>query len=85
MTVLDRALEVLRVAGTPHHADEIAARMSTAGWKTENKTPGGGVNARLVVEMKRRGAASRVVRPAPATWALSTPAGDETGEMGDDE
>ena len=58
---------VLRDAGEPLHYREIAKRMLAQGlWATGGKTPWQTVNARLSVDIRERGLASRVVRVGPA-------------------
>jgi restriction system protein len=71
VTYLEAAKEVLRQAGSPLRAEEIAKRAIAAGWlETSGKTPHATMNACLSVAVKKRGEESRFVRTAPSTFGL---------------
>lgn len=68
---LEAAYRVLREAGEPLHVEEITRRILATGiWCTNGKTPSATVNARIAVDIKSHGDASRFVRTRPATYAL---------------
>lgn len=72
MNVLDAAYEVLREAGEGLHYRELTERMVARGlWVTNAKRPWETVNARLAVDVKARGEASRFRRVAPAIFAIN--------------
>ena len=72
MKALDAAVAVLNEAGEPLHYREITRRMLALGlWTTTGKTPWVTVNARIAVEIRGRGTASRFVRVAPGRFALN--------------
>ena len=72
MSALDAAATVLQEAGGPLHYREITKRMLARKlWTTAGKTPWETVNARLTVDIKERGAASRFVRTGPGLYALN--------------
>ncbi len=71
MAILEKAEEVLREAGEPLHAKDIAERMIAKGiWSTSGKTPGATVNARLAVDIKRQQSLSRFQRTGRGVFAL---------------
>lgn len=60
LTAIERVLEE---EGTPLHYREITRRVLSRGyWRTDGRTPEATVSARLSVDAKRAGAASRVIR-----------------------
>ena len=72
MKALDAATAVLSEAGEPLHYREITRRMLARGlWTTNGKTPWETVNARITVDIRGRGAASRFVRVAPGRFTLN--------------
>jgi restriction system protein len=76
--LLDIVEGTLAAAGTPLTVAEITARILEAkAWTTKGKTPGGTVEARLAVDVKVHGEASRFVRVAPRTYALRKWPGQE--------
>ncbi|MCY3991230.1 MAG: HTH domain-containing protein [Caldilineaceae bacterium] len=71
MTAIDAAFHVLRVAGTPLHYREITRRMLEQKlWATAGQTPWETVNARLAVDINKRGETSRFVRVGPGLFSL---------------
>ena len=71
MTVKDAALQILRSAGEPLHAKEIAKRAIKAGlWQTKGKTPDATIGARLYSDIKTNGDQSTFVKVGPHTFAL---------------
>ena len=77
MNVQDAAVEILKGAGKPLHAKEIAKRIIDGGlWKSEGKTPDATVSARLYSDIKSNGDKSSFVKVGPQTFALR----DSTGE-----
>ena len=72
MNALDAAFEVLRDAGSPLHYREITERiLAQKLWLTEGRTPWDTVNARLAVDIKTGGPASRFVRVSPGLFSLN--------------
>jgi len=77
LNVQDAAVEILKGAGKPLHAKEIAKRIIDGGlWKSEGKTPDATVSARLYSDIKSNGDKSSFVKVGPQTFALR----DSTGE-----
>ena len=71
VSALDAAEAVLAEAGAPLHYDAITARALTDGhWQTTGKTPAATVNARIAVDLKKHGDASRFQRIRPGVFAL---------------
>ncbi len=71
MNVRDAALQVLKDAGEPLHAEEIARRVLEQGlWSTSGKTPAATVAARLYTDLKTNGDASPFVLVSPQTFGL---------------
>ena len=71
MNVQNGAVKVLKDAGEPLHAKEIAKRMMAVGlWHSEGKTPDATVSARLYSEIKKNGDKSVFVKAGPQTFAL---------------
>ncbi|MES9819951.1 MAG: HTH domain-containing protein [Candidatus Thiodiazotropha sp.] len=71
MSVQSAAIKVLKEAGEPLHAKEIAERIMAAGlWHSKGKTPAATVSARLYSEIKQKGDKSAFVKAGPQTFAL---------------
>lgn len=71
MGVLDASLEILREAGEPLHAKEIAKRiLAKKIWSTDGQTPHATVSARLYADIKKKGDTSPVVQTGPQTFGL---------------
>ena len=72
MNALDAAEQVLRDAREPLHYRDLTKRMLEGElWETRGKTPWVTVNARLAVDIRRRGKDSRFCRTAPGVFALN--------------
>lgn len=72
MSALDAVYVVLREANEPLRHEEITRRILERGlWTTTGKTPDATVHARLAMDIKRHGAASRFVRTGKATFGLN--------------
>jgi len=66
MNVQDAAIQVLKEAGKPLHAKEIAERIIEAGlWVAKGKTPGATISSRLYSDIKKHGDQSTFVKVAP--------------------
>jgi restriction system protein len=73
MDSLDAAEEVLRVEGQPLRAKELTMLMLERGlWKTSGRTPEQTVNARIAVDIMKRGVNSRFQRVSVGLFALRT-------------
>jgi restriction system protein len=71
MDSLDAAEEVLRVEGRPLRSKELTQLMLERGlWKTSGRTPEQTVNARIAVDIMKRGANSRFQRVSTGLFAL---------------
>jgi restriction system protein len=71
MSVQSAAIEVLKKAGKPLHAAEIAKLIIEAGlWKSDGKTPEDTVSARLYSDIKSNYDKSPFVKVSPQTFAL---------------
>ena len=71
MNVQDAAIQILKDAGKPLHAKEIAERIMEAGlWVAKGKTPEATVSARLYSDIKKHGDQSTFVKVAPQTFFL---------------
>lgn len=71
MSALDAVEQVLTLAGQPLGYRELARRALADGlWQSEGATPEATVNARLAVDIKTLGAASRFQRTGKGTFAL---------------
>ena len=71
MNVQDAAIQILKEAGKPLHAKEIAERIIEAGlWSSDGKTPEATVSARLYSDIKKHGDQSTFVKVAPQTFSL---------------
>ena len=69
MTVKDAALQILRSAGEPLHAKEIAKRVIKAGlWQTTGKTPDATISARLYSDNRVGGGITSAVLPHHRTY-----------------
>ena len=65
-SALEAVRKILAEAGEPLHYEEITRRVLEQGlWTTEGKTPSATINARLAVEIKRKGAAGRMSALVP--------------------
>lgn len=72
MNAIDAAFEVLRDAGKPMKCREITDLILTQKlWQTKGKTPWNTVNAKLAVDVRDQGSASRFVRKGPGVYALN--------------
>ena len=72
MRAIDAVAEILAEADGPLHYSEITERMLAKGlWNSEGKTPEATVNARLAVDIRDQGAASRFVRVSRGRFALN--------------
>lgn len=71
MNVQDAAIQILKDAGKPLHAKEIAERIMEAGlWSSDGKTPEATVSACLYSNIKKHGDQSTFVKVAPQTFFL---------------
>jgi restriction system protein len=71
MNVQSAAIQILKDAGKPLHAAEIAKLIIEAGiWKSNGKTPEATVSARLYSDIKNNGDNSAFVKVGPQTFAL---------------
>jgi len=71
MNVQSAAIQVLKEAGKPLHANEIARLIIEAGlWKSDGKTPEATVSASLYLDIKKNGDKLVFVKVAPQTFAL---------------
>ena len=69
--LLDAVATVLGAVGAPLRVDEITKRVLAEGlWSSSGRTPAATVEARLAVEVKTHGDASRFTRTAPRTYGL---------------
>lgn len=72
MNVLDAAHQILSEAGEPLHSKELTRRMLAQGlWQGSGKTPKATIEARLAMDIKRRGVQSRFRRAGPSIFALN--------------
>jgi restriction system protein len=84
MNVQDAAIQILKEAGNPLHASQIAKLIVEAGlWKSDGKTPEATVSARLYSDIKSNGDKSSFVKVGPQTFALrdSTEIEDDTASV----
>ena len=80
MTVKDAIIQILRSAGKPLHAKEIAKRAIKAGlWQTEGKTPDATVSARLYSDIQKNGEQSTFMKAGPQIFALRDSSGIPSG------
>jgi restriction system protein len=71
MNAQSAAIQILKYAGKPLHAAEIAKLIIEAGiWKSNGKTPEATVSARLYSDIKNNGDNSAFVKVGPQTFAL---------------
>jgi len=71
LNVQDAAAEILKEAGKPLNAKEIAERIIAAGlWQSKGKTPDATVGARLYSDIKKKGGKSPFVKVGAQTFAL---------------
>ena len=71
MSVQSATIQVLKEAGKPLHASEIAKLIMAAGlWQSGGKTPDATVSARLYSDIKNNGDKSPFVKVGPQTFAL---------------
>ncbi len=71
MSVQSATIHVLKEAGKPLHAIEIAKLILEAGlWESDGKTPEATVSARLYSDIKSNGDKSPFVKVGPQTFAL---------------
>lgn len=71
MSVLSAAIQILKKAGSPLHAKDLASQMLAEGiWKSEGKTPAATVSARLYSDIKNNGDKSPFVKVGQQTFAL---------------
>lgn len=71
MNVQSAVIEILKQAGKPLHAKDIAEQIITSGlWKSDGKTPDATVSACLYSNIKNEGNKSPFVQIAPQTFAL---------------
>ena len=71
MNVNDATAQVLKDAGKPLHAKEIAKRIIEMGlWSSDGKTPEATVSARLYSDIKKHKGQSRFVKVAPNTFYI---------------
>src|SRR5215212_1079453 len=73
MSAIDAAYQVLVSVGEPLHSNEIARRILAEGlWASNGKTPGATVDARIAVDIKAQGTASRFRRVGRSMFAAYT-------------
>ena len=71
MNVQDATIQILKDAGKPLHAKEIAEQIRKAGlWSSDGKMPEATVSARLYSDIKKHGNQSTFVKVAPQTFFL---------------
>jgi restriction system protein len=71
LSALDAARAVLKQAGQPLHSKEITRRVIDQSlWKTTGKTPASTLNARIAVDIKKKGGRSRFQRTQKGVYAL---------------
>jgi len=81
-TALEAAYEVLKDAGKPLHYEEITRCMLERGlWQTRGKTPWATVNARLAVDIKELGPASRFQRVGRGIFTVREPLPTSSGQV----
>jgi len=69
---LDAAVMVLREAGTPLNCGDMATRMLETGlWKTGGKTPANTLYSAIVMEIAKKGDASRFRKTSRGTFELT--------------
>jgi len=76
MSVLSAAIEILKKAGSPLHAKDLASQMIAEGlWNSDGKTPAATVSARLYSGIKTNGDKSPFEKVGPQIFALKDSAG----------
>jgi restriction system protein len=71
LTALEAAYRVLVDADRPMTAAEITRHvLEKRMWSSQGTTPDATINARISVDIKTNGAASRFVRVGPSTYAV---------------
>lgn len=71
MTVFSAAIQILKKAGSPLHARDLASQMLAEDlWKSDGKTPAATVSARLYSDIKNNGDKSPFVKTGHQTFAL---------------
>ena len=79
MRVIDAVAVVLAEADGPLHYSEITERMLAKGlWNSRGKTPEATINARLAVDIRDQGAASRFVRVSRGRFKLNPERNQDT-------
>jgi restriction system protein len=72
MSAIDAAYHVLIAAGEPLHSNEIARRiLAERLWASKGKTPGATVDARIAVDIKTQGVASRFCRTGRSVFVAN--------------
>jgi len=80
MNVQSAAIQVLKEAGRPLHANEIAKLIIEAGlWESYGKKPEATVSTRLFFDIKGNGDKSPFVKMGPQTFALRDSTGIPSG------
>ncbi len=73
MNTLEAAFKILQDSAVPLHYHEITKRILAAKlWKTQGKTPDATINARLAVDIKKKGASSAFRRTGGGTYAINS-------------
>lgn len=76
MSVLSAAIEILKKAGSPLHAKDLASQMIAEGlWNSDGKTPAATVSARLYSDIKTNGDKSPFEKVGPQIFVLKDSAG----------
>ena len=71
MSVRDAVIQILREAGRPRHAREMAKGiLDKRLWQTAGKTPAATVSARLYADIRQNGEKSPFVVVRPLTFGL---------------
>jgi restriction system protein len=74
MSAREAALQVLKEAGEPLHAEEITRQiLNQSLWHTGGKTPAATVEAQICTDMQKKGESSPFMRTAPRTFGLRSP------------
>lgn len=74
MNIQDAAIQILKDAGKPLHANEIAKLIIDAElWKSDSKTPEATVSARLHSDIKSNEDKSQFVKVGPQIFASGIP------------
>ncbi len=84
MNTLEAAFKILQDATEPLHYQEITKRILAAKlWKTHGKTPDATINARLAVDIKKKGAASAFRRTSGGTYTINSSRATATPHQAD--